>query len=143
MDPTVSKVVTGQLGARQLAYLAFELEAGFVLDIGLFVGAACPASFQLRLWLVGPGLPKASPPFALPEGAGAKLFGGNWISYQGHGIFARKGPELREKLSGGTYWLVVESGEVGGFYMVSLGGAEVGGGTAEGRAAIGRFNKCG
>ncbi len=143
LEPSVSKVVTGQLASRQLAFLALELTAGFVLDIGLFVGGACPTSFKPRLWLIGPGLPKDQPPFDLPSSLGAKVFENNWREYQGHGLIARKGPEVREKLAGGVYYLVVEAPESGGFYMVSLAGSEESGGTAEGRAALTRFNRCG
>jgi hypothetical protein len=142
-SPSVSKVVTGQLAPGQVAYLAFQLGAGFVLDVGLFVGAACPAAFQPRLWLIGAGLPKTDTPFSKPDGLGARVFGGSWQDYRGHGLVARKGPEFRQSVNGGTYYVVVEAGEAGGYYMVSLGGSEVGGGTAEGRAALARFNLCG
>ncbi|MDX2005780.1 MAG: hypothetical protein SFU83_10930 [Meiothermus sp.] len=143
LEPTVSKVVTGNLAAGQLAFYAFEVAAGFVLDLGIFVGAACPSGYAPRMWLVGKSLPKAQAPFALPEGMGAKVFEGGWQPYQGHGLVARKGPEFRERLAGGTYYVVVEAGGAAGYYMISLGGSEIPGGTAEGRAALGRFNRCG
>lgn len=56
LEPTVSKVVTSQVNAGQLGFYVPELASGFVLDLGLFVGAACPPAFQPRMWLVGPGL---------------------------------------------------------------------------------------
>lgn len=144
LEPTISKVVTGQLGAGQLGFYAFELAAGFVLDLGLFVGAACPAAFQPRMWLVGPGVQgNQRPPFDVPEGLGARVFAGGWRDYRGHGLLARKGPELQERLQGGTYYVVVEAGNAAGYYMISLAGAEVPGGTVEGRAALARFNRCG
>lgn len=144
LEPSVSKVVTGQLSAGQLGFYVLELSAGFVLDLGLFVGAACPPAFQPRMWLVGPGLQgNARPPFPAPEGMGARVFSGGWRDYRGHGLVARQGPELRERLSGGTYSVVVEAGNAAGYYMISLGGSEVPGGTPEGRAALGRFNRCG
>lgn len=144
LEPTVSKVVTGQLGAGQLGFYIFELAAGFVLDLGLFVGAACPVAYQPRMWLVAPGVQgNQRPPFAIPEGMGAKVLEGGWRDYRGHGLVARKGPEFRERLSGGTYYVVVEAGNAAGYYMISLGGLEIPGGTPEGRAALGRFNRCG
>ena len=144
LEPTISKVVTGQLSAGQLDFYAFELAAGFVLDLGLFVGAACPATFQPRIWLVGPGVQgNQRPPFAIPDGLGARIFEGGWRDYRGHGLLARKGPLLRETLQGGTYYVVVDAGSAGGYYMLSLAGAEVAGGTSEGRAALARFNRCG
>ena len=143
LEPTVSKVVTGNLGTGQLAFYAFEVAAGFVLDLGLFVGGACAPGYAPRMWLVGKSLPKTQAPFALPEGMGAKVFEGGWKDYQGHGLVARKGPEFRERLSGGTYYVVVEAGGAAGYYMISLGGSEIPGGSAEGRAALGRFNRCG
>lgn len=73
MEPTVSKVVTSPLGAGQLGFYVLELSAGFVLDLGLCVGAACPAGYQPRMWLVGPGVQGSQrPPFAIPEGMGAQ-----------------------------------------------------------------------
>jgi hypothetical protein len=144
LEPTVSKVVTSQLGAGQLGFYVLELSAGFVLDLGLFVGAACPASFQPRMWLVGPGVEgNARPPFPIPEGLGARVYSGGWRDYRGHGLVARKGPQFRKQLSGGTYYVVVEAGNAAGYYMISLNGAEVPGGTPEGRAALVRFNRCG
>lgn len=144
LEPTVSKVITSQLGAGQLGFYAFELAAGFVLDLGLFVGAACPAAFQPRMWLVGPGVQgNRRPPFTVPEGLGAMVFEGGWRDYRGHGIVARKGPQFQERLQGGTYYVVVEAGQAAGYYMLSLAGTEVPGGTAEGRAALTRFNRCG
>lgn len=144
LEPTVSKVVTGRLAAGQLAFYTFELAAGFVLDLGLFVGAACPSGFQPRMWLAGPGLPIGRENLSgLPSNQGAKVFAGGWRAYQGHGLRARKGPEMRERLSGGTYTVVVEAGNEGGYYMISLGGSEIPGGSAEGRAALSRFNNCG
>jgi len=143
LEPGVSKVVTSQLNAGQLGFYVLELSAGFVLDLGLFVGAACPPAFQPRMWLVGPGLQgNARPPFPTPEGMEARVFSGGWRDYRGHGLVARKGPEFRERLSGGTYYVVVEAGNAAGYYMISLGGSEVPGGTPEGRAALGRFNRC-
>ncbi len=144
VEPTVSKVITSQVNANQMGFYELELPAGFVLDLGLFVGAACPAAFQPRMWLVGPGIAgNARPPFAIPGGMGARLFTGGWRDYRGHGLVARKGPELRERLAGGSYYVVVEAGGAAGYYMISLAGAEVPGGTLEGRAALGRFNRCG
>lgn len=144
LEPTVSKVVTSQVNAGQLGFYIFELAAGFVLDLGLFVGAACPPAFQPRMWLVGPGLEgHERPPFAIPGGMGAKVFAGGWRDYRGHGLVARQGPELRERLRGGTYYVVVEARNAAGYYMLSLAGAEVPGGTSEGRAALARFNRCG
>jgi len=143
LEPTVSKVVTSQLGAGQLGFYVLELSAGFVLDLGLFVGAACPPAFQPRMWLVGPSLQGSQrPPFAIPEGMGAEVSEGGWRDYRGHGLVARKGPEFRRRLPGGTYYVVVEAGNAAGYYMISLGGSEVPGGTPEGRAALGRFNRC-
>ncbi len=144
LEPTVSKVVTGQIGAGQLGFYIFELAAGFVLDLGLFVGAACPAAYQPRMWLVGPGVQGSQrPPFTIPGGMGARVFEGSWRNYRGHGLVARKGPAFLEWLSGGTYYVVIEAGNAAGYYMISLGGSEIPGGTPEGRAALGRFNRCG
>lgn len=74
---------------------------------------------------------------------GAKVFAGGWRDYQGHGLVARQGPEFRERLRGGTYYVVIEAGNAAGYYLLSLAGAEVPGGTSEGRAALARFNRCG
>lgn len=141
-EPEVSKAITGQLSPSSMAYFRFDLPAGFVLDLGLFVGGDCPTNFEPRLWLVGPGLPSLDTPFPIEKGQGAMRFSGGWKPYQGHGVVGRKGPALREKLGGGTYTVVVEAGVDSGFYMLSLGGLERPGGTTEGMLAIGRFNQC-
>lgn len=142
VEPTVSKAIIGQLPPSQMAHFKFELPPGFVLDLGLFAGGGCASSFEPRMWLVGPGLPALDTPFPVEKGQGARRFSGSWTAYQGHGLVGRKGPSLREKLSGGTYTVVVEAGVETGFYLLSLGGSEKPGGTAEGMLAIGRFNQC-
>jgi len=141
--PTVAQVVIGRLASGERHYFLLSAPAGFSLDAALFVGGACPEAFQPRLWLLGPGLRGEAPPFPLPEGYGARVYQGGWRDYRGHGLVARKGPEARERLPGGAHYLVVEAGPTGGYYLLSLAGAEVPGGSPEGFAAIPRFNRCG
>ncbi len=144
LDPGVAQVITGRLNPGGWDYYLLELPPGFTLDASLFVGAVCPPGFQPRLWLLGPGIQgEAAPPFPLPPGVGARAYSGGWRDYRGHGLVARRGPAFRETLPGGRHHLVVEAGAAGGYYLLSLNGREVPGGTAEGRAALGRFNRCG
>ena len=141
--PTVAQVVIGRLAPGEIHFFRLEVPQGFTLDMALFVSGACPEAFRPRLWLLGPGLRGEVPPFPLPEGYGARAYQGGWREYRGHGLVARKGPEARERLPGGVHYLVVEAGATGGYYLLSLAGEEVPGGSPEGFAAIPRFNRCG
>ena len=142
LEPTVSKVITAEAKTGGLDWYALEVAQGFNLDVALFVGAPCPKAFNPRLYLIGPGL-TGKAPFATPEGTGALAVAETWTDYSGHGVVARKGPTLTRTLNAGKYHLVVQHTEAKGWYFLSLGGSEAPGGTAEGRAALVRFNRCG
>ncbi|PNY80004.1 hypothetical protein [Deinococcus koreensis] len=137
----VSKVITAQSRGAGQHWYRLTVPDGFVLDATLFVGGSCAASFAPKLWLVGPGLAQESAPFETGSD-GAVTVPGRWAAYQGHGLTARKGDTLRRTLNAGSYFLVVDRGDTPGWVMLSLGGREEAGGTAEGRAALGRFNRC-
>lgn len=141
--PTVSKAVFGALEPGERAWFELDAPGGFTLDARVFAGGACDASFRPRLWRVSPGDGSASAaPFALPEGFVATEAAGAWEPYRGHGLDGWGGPALRAPVETGTHYLVVRAPPTGGVYLLSLGGSERFGGTAEGRAGIGRFNRC-
>jgi hypothetical protein len=139
-EPTVSKVITSE-GQGGRNWHALDVSNNFQLDVTLFVGASCDRAFSPQLYLVGAGL-AGKAPFELPNGMGALAVANSWSDYSGHGVVARKGQELLRKLSAGRYYLVVEHGSSGGWYFLSLGGSEVGGGSSAGRSALARFNRC-
>ncbi|TFU17522.1 hypothetical protein [Thermus tengchongensis] len=108
----------------------------------LFVGGGCPEGFRPVLWLLGQGL-GGEAPLPLPPGwGGLRREAVAWTPYRGHGLRARRGPRLEVELRGGTYLLAVEAGMGEGYYLLSLDGREVPGGSLEGLAAIPRFNRC-
>jgi hypothetical protein len=139
---TVSKALFGNLEAGEADYFRLEVADGFTLDSSLFVGGGCSETFNPQLYLLNPKAETSDVTFALPEGYGSMLAKGEWKPYSGHGLNGREGPSLRETLSAGTYYLVVQSNEESGFYLVSLGGSEAFGGGEGGRGAIPRFNAC-
>ena len=141
-DPDVSKVVTGQLGSGEAAYHLLELTETTRVSGTLFMGNGCEAAFSPKLWLVGYDALGAAP-FTVPGGTGASAFEGDWESYNGHGVRGFRGPSFTIMLEPGSHYLVVHSSEGEGYYMLSLAGHEVPGGTSEGRQAIRRFNRCG
>jgi hypothetical protein len=141
LAPEVSKVITAESRTGSRNWYTLEVEKDFLLDVGLFVGAPCPQAFQPRLFVVSAG-EKGSAPFALPGGYGALATDNTWSAYSGHGVVARKAPTLEKRLKAGRHYLVVEHGQSKGWYFLSLGGLEIAGGTPEGRAALGRFNRC-
>jgi hypothetical protein len=140
-QPQISKVITAEAkGGRD--WYSLEVKTGFKLDVALFVGAPCPKEFKPRLFVVGPGLEGAAP-FELPTGAGALQLESTWGDYSDHGVVARRTPTLLRTLPAGRYDLVVDHGTSRGWYFISLGGDEVMGGSANGRNALSRFNRCG
>jgi hypothetical protein len=141
-SPEISKVITAESRTGSRNWYSLEVEEGFNLDVGLFVGAPCPKAFAPRLYLVS-ATEKGTAPFSLPSGYGALAGNNTWSDYSGHGVVARKTPTLEKRLKAGKHYLVVEHGQSKGWYFLSLGGLEVAGGTADGRAALGRFNRCG
>ena len=145
-EPEVSKAIFGRLKAGELAYFKLDVADNFKLDASLFVGGNCHKAFQPEFWLLttdpSTDLSKVAPPFP-PEGFSARRIPGVWRSYQGHGLAGREGPEVLETLRAGVVYLVVVASEVEGYYLVSLGGREAFGGSAEGREAIPSFNYCG
>lgn len=143
-QPTVSKVITVQGRAGGRDWYALSTGAGFRLDVAVFVSSACDAAYRPRLWLVGPGVPvTAGGPDFVPDGWGAVGVSGPYAAYSGHGVVGWRGPTLARTLGAGTHYLVLEHGTRGGWSFISLAGAEVPGGTTEGRAALGRFGRCG
>lgn len=126
---------------REVAYFRLEIPEDFKLDASLFVGGDCHETFQPEFWLMSADLPEGAP--LAPEGYGARQIMSEWQPYQGHGLSGREGPEVREVLSAGVIYLAVVAPDVGGYYLVSLGGREAFGGSAEGREAIPKFNFCG
>jgi hypothetical protein len=142
VNPEVSKVITAESRTNSRNWYTLEVKQDFALDVALFVGAPCPKAFAPRLYLIGRNL-KESTPFAVPDGMGALLVANTWSDYSGHGVVARKSPTLEKRLDAGKYYLVVDHGASKGWYFLSLGGSEVAGGTAEGRSALSRFNRCG
>jgi hypothetical protein len=139
-QPNISKVITAEAkGGRD--WYSLEVRAGFKLDVALFVGAPCVKEFKPRLYVVGPGLEGAAP-FEIPVGTGALQLENAWGDYSGHGVVARRTPTLIRTLVAGRYDLVVDHGNARGWYFISLGGEESFGGSADGRAALSRFNRC-
>ena len=141
--PDVSRVITAQARGAGLDWYRLTVPAGFRLDAAVFVGGPCDAAFQPKLWLIGRGLPTQNVPAFVPAGWGAVRAGDRFAEYLGHGVVGRKGRTLERSLPAGTYELVVEHSQTPGWYFLSLGGREVGGGTPAGRAALARFNRCG
>lgn len=140
-DPLVSKAVFGRLDAPGVAFFALDAPDGFALDAQVFAGGACVDGFRPQLWLLRPNATNRTPGFALPDGYGAVRADGAWTPYRGHGLTGRAGPELGWTLPGGRYYLVVQADRAG-TYLLSLGGREAFGGSAEGLAGIDRFNRC-
>jgi hypothetical protein len=139
---TVSKALFGSLEAGEADYFKLEVAEGFGLDSSLFVGGGCSETFNPQLYLLSPSSETSGVTFALPDGYGAVLGAGEWQAYRGHGLNGREGPSIRERLAAGTYYLVVQSNDASGFYLVSLGGSEAFGGGEGGREALPRFNAC-
>lgn len=139
---TVSKALFGNLEAGEVDYFRLEVTDGFNLDSSLFVGGGCSENFSPQLYLLSPEKEVGEVTFTVPDNYGTTLAEGDWKPYSGHGLNGREGPSLRETLSAGTYYLVVQGNEESGFYMVSLGGSEAFGGGEGGREAIPRFNAC-
>uniref|UniRef100_A0A7C5RES0 Uncharacterized protein n=2 Tax=Thermus caliditerrae TaxID=1330700 RepID=A0A7C5RES0_9DEIN len=140
--PEVSQALFGQLAPGERAFFRLQVPAGFTLRTSLFVGEGCHEGFRPTLWLLGPGL-GGQAPLPLPPGWGAiRQEAPAWTPYRGHGLRARRGPRLEVELRGGTYLLAVEAGMGEGYYLLSLDGLEVPGGSLEGLAAIPRFNRC-
>lgn len=138
----VSKALFGNLGAGDVDYFRLEVADNFNLDSSLFVGGGCSETFNPRLYLLSPNKNANAVTFVLPKGYGTTLAEGDWKPYSGHGLTGREGPGIRETLSAGIYYLVVQSNEAGGFYLLSLGGSENFGAGPGGREAIPRFNIC-
>lgn len=138
----ISKAIFGELESGELAYVRMDVPDGFLLDVGLFVGQGCREDFLPELWIASPDLERDGADFALPEGYGAERVSGAWEAYRGHGLQGQKGPHIRKAVSQGSHYLIVVAPEATGYYLLSLGGREVAGGTAEGRAAMPRFNAC-
>jgi hypothetical protein len=138
---TVSKAIFGTLQAGEVAYFKIDLAENFILDSSLFVGEGCSETFNPSLYLLSPNK-SGEATFAIPEGYGASLAKGDWQPFSTHGLVGREGLAVNQMLFAGTYYLVVEANDVGGFYLVSIAGSENFGGSAEGRAAIPRFNAC-
>jgi hypothetical protein len=138
---TVSKAIFGTLQAGEVAYFKIDATENFMLDSSLFVGEGCSETFTPSLYLLSPNK-SGEATFAVPEGYGALSGEGDWKPFNTHGLVGREGPAVNQMLFAGTYYLVVEANEVGGFYLVSIAGSENFGGSAEGREAIPRFNAC-
>ncbi len=136
----VSKAIFGQFEASGAAYFQLDAPAGFALNIALFSGGGCATEFEPEFWLLSPTA-NASSSSGVPPGYQAEQYLSDWQAYRGHGLTGRKGPSIIQNLSEGRYYLLVRA-QSPGFYMLSLAGAEVPGGTAAGRAAIARFNAC-
>lgn len=140
--PEVAQALLGRLGPGEWAFFRLEVPEGFPLRASLFVGGGCPEGFRPVLWLLGQGL-GGEAPLALPPGwGGLRREAVAWTPYRGHGLEARRGPRLEARLGEGAYLLGVAAGEEGGYYLLSLDGREVPGGSLEGLAAIPRFNRC-
>jgi hypothetical protein len=139
---TVSKALFGNLEAGEVDYFKLEVADGFRLDSILFVGGGCSEAFNPQLYLLSPTVEGSEVAFTVPDNYGATLAESDWKPYSGHGLNGREGPSIRETLSVGTYYLVVQSYEEAGFYLVSLGGSEAFGSGEGGREAIPRFNTC-
>lgn len=144
--PRVSKAIFGTLAAGGIAWFALDTPDGFRLDARVFAGGGCDAAFRPRLWLLGPGLDGRADPRGAglepPAGHGALAAAGGWEAYRGHGLRGWAGPEVVRELPAGRHYLALQAPPVGGVYLLSLGGREAFGGSAEGRAGIGRFNGC-
>jgi hypothetical protein len=139
-QPNISKVITAEAkGGRD--WYSLEVNAGFKLEVALFVGATCAKDFKPHLYLIGPGLEGVAP-FELPTGNGALQVENTWSDYNDHGVIARRSPTLLRTLTAGRYDLVVDHGNARGWYFISLAGAETPGGSGEGRSALSRFNRC-
>lgn len=142
-NPDISQAVFGRLNGGERAFFLLEEEREFLLRASLFVGGGCQEAFRPRFWLVSEYLPDGKEGLSfLPQGMKAQEIRGEWRPFRGHGLSAVKGPEIVQRLPGGRFYLVVEAPEVGGWYLVSLNGREVPGGSPEGWQAIPRFNRC-
>lgn len=139
---TVSKAIFGNLEVPEMDYFKLEVADNFSLDLSLFVGGGCSENFNPQLYLLSPKKEVGEVIFTVPDAYGTTLAEGDWKPYRGHGLNGREGPSLRETLSAGTYYLVVQSNEEAGFYLLSLGGSEDFGAGPGGREAIPRFNAC-
>ena len=140
--PDISKVVTGELAEGEVAYHLLELSETTLLSGSLFLGDGCEPAFDPALWLVG-GDAEGAAPFEVPEGYGAEAYREAWTPYRGHGVRGFRGASFYLELGPGSHYLVVHSETGAGYYLLSLGGREVPGGTREGREASQRFNRCG
>ncbi|MEN3186080.1 MAG: hypothetical protein ABDK94_01800 [Atribacterota bacterium] len=140
-DPSVSQAIFGQLRSGERDFFLVEMTTESLLQVSLFVGEGCGETFRPKLWLVGENIEGNSLPF-LPEGMGAQKIEGTWRPFRGHGLRAFKGPELRRRISPGRVYLVVEGTDAAGFYLLSINGREVPGGSPEGWQAIPKFNQC-
>jgi hypothetical protein len=139
---SVSKAIFGNLQAGEVDYYKLAVPENFSLDSSLFVGGGCHETFNPELYLLSPSSETTEATFTLPSGYMTTLAEGDWKPFSGHGLTGREGPSIREALAAGPYYLVVQSHEESGFYLLSLGGAEDFGGGEGGREAIPRFNAC-
>lgn len=140
---TVSKAIFGNLQAGEVDYFLLNAPAALTLEASLFVGEGCNQNFKPKLFLLRPktGMnPQTS--FEIPKDYSLLQGSGDWTPYKGHGLRGRQGPTLQLEVTSDSYYFVVESGEQGGFYLLSLSGSEAPGGSTEGREAIPRFNQC-
>jgi hypothetical protein len=139
---TVSKALFGNLEVGEVDYYKLEVADNFVLDSSLFVGGGCSKNFRPQLYLLSPNKEVGEVTSTVPHSYGTTLAEGDWKLYSGHGLNGREGPSIRETLLSGTHYLVVQSNEEGGFYLLSLAGSEAFGGGEGGSEAIPKFNAC-
>ncbi len=139
---TVSKALFGNLEAGDVDYFKLEIPDGLTIDSSLFIGGGCSEEFTPQLYLLSPNTHANAVTFALPKGYGVTVAQGDWKPYSGHGLNGHKGPGVRQTLSAGTYYLVVQSYNTSGFYLISLSGSEQSGAGPGGLEAIQRFNSC-
>jgi hypothetical protein len=118
-DPTVSRVIYRELtpGSSQ-TWIRFPGKKGQKIEFTLGVPRIARLSgFRPSVALVGPGLPAADVPFAVPPGAGALVFASEHTSQA-------EPPVFHEEFTGTDSWVHVKTESVlpasGEFYLVAF-----------------------
>jgi hypothetical protein len=129
-DPSISRVLYGQLAEGDLTYYSFEIKRGERIVLGLTIPVEQGRQgFTPDLILMGPGLTdegKIPEKLEVPQGYGVKVFSGRLLKSPVYEAFAPSAfysvanPDLIAPESG-KYYAVVSSARRAGNYGVVLG----------------------